>query len=281
VTQTEGTWLQKDKIKVLLLEGISDTAVAALKGSGYVNVERLPKALDGPALKKALGGVHLLGIRSRTQLTDDVIGVADSLIAIGCFSVGTNQVDLTAAQRKGVPVFNAPFSNTRSVAELTIAEIVMLMRGVFPKSVSAHQGGWDKSAAGSREVRGKTLGIIGYGNIGSQLAVIAEALGMRVIYHDRADKLARQRRGGHLAGRPAARSDRHHARAGDGRDPGYDREREIRLMKPGALFINNSRGTVVDLNALARPRQRHLGCGGRRVSHRALLADSSSARCRA
>jgi D-3-phosphoglycerate dehydrogenase len=167
--------------------------VAALKDRVCVNVERLP-ALDGPALKKALGGVHLLGIRSRTQLTDDVIGVADSLIAIGCFSVGTNQVDLTAAQRKGVPVFNAPFSNTRSVAELTIAEIVMLMRGVFPKSVSAHQGGWDKSAVGCHEVRGKTLGIIGYGNIGSQLAV-AEALGMRVISTIGRQAAARQRRG--------------------------------------------------------------------------------------
>ena len=262
MTQTEGTWLQKDKIKVLLLEGISDTAVAALKGSGYVNVERLPKALDGSALKKALGGVHLLGIRSRTQLTDDVIGVADSLIAIGCFSVGTNQVDLTAAQRKGVPVFNAPFSNTRSVAELTIAEIVMLMRGVFPKSVSAHHGGWDKSAAGSREVRGKTLGIIGYGNIGSQLAVIAEALGMRVIYHDRADKL----RHGNVEAAASlddllARSDVvtiHVPETAETQD--MIREREIRLMKPGALFINNSRGTVVDLNALAAAlRDKHLG----------------------
>jgi len=253
VTQTEGTWLQKDKIKVLLLEGISDTAVAALQASGYVNVERLPKALDGPTLKKAVGGVHLLGIRSRTQLTEDVIGAADSLIAVGCFSVGTNQVDLVAAQRKGVPVFNAPFSNTRSVAELTIAEIVMLFRGVFPKSVSAHQGGWDKSAVGCHEVRGKTLGIIGYGNIGSQLAVIAEAMGMRVIYHDRADKL----RHGNVE--PAAtleellaKSDvvtMHVPETADTQD--MIGEREIRLMKPGACFINNSRGTVVDLDALA------------------------------
>jgi D-3-phosphoglycerate dehydrogenase len=261
VIQTEGTWLQKDKIKVLLLEGISDTAVAALESSGYVNIERLPKALDGPALKKALGGVHLLGIRSRTQLTDDAIASADSLIAVGCFSVGTNQVDLVAAQRKGVPVFNAPFSNTRSVAELTIAEIVMLMRGVFPKSVSAHQGGWDKSAAGSRELRGKTLGIIGYGNIGSQLAVIAEALGMRVIYHDRADKL----RHGNVE--PAgsledllAKSDvvtMHVPETPDTQN--MMGEREIRLMKPGACFINNSRGTVVDLEALAAAlRDKHL-----------------------
>jgi D-3-phosphoglycerate dehydrogenase / 2-oxoglutarate reductase len=253
VTRTEGTWLQKDKIKVLLLEGISDTAINTLKTSGYGNIERLPKALDGPSLRKAIGGVHLLGIRSRTQLTEDVIGAADSLIAVGCFSVGTNQVDLPAAQRKGVPVFNAPFSNTRSVAELTIAEIVMLLRGVFPKSVSAHQGGWDKSAVGCHEVRGKTLGIIGYGNIGSQLAVLAEAMGMRVLYWDRADKLR------HGNAEPAAtlddllsRSDvvtMHVPETADTQN--MMGEREIRLMRPGAFFINNSRGTVADLHALA------------------------------
>ena len=262
MTQTEGAWLQKDKIKILLLEGISDTAVAALKGSGYGNVERLPKALDGDSLKKALGGVHLLGIRSRTRLTEDVIGAADSLIAVGCFSVGTNQVDLTAAQRKGIPVFNAPFSNTRSVAELTIAEIVMLLRGVFTKSVSAHQGGWDKSAVGCHEVRGKTLGIIGYGNIGSQLAVLAEAMGMRVLFYDRADKL---RHGNTEAADTLedllVRSDvvtMHVPETADTQN--MMGEREIRQMKPGACFINNSRGTVVDLNAVATAlRDKHLG----------------------
>jgi D-3-phosphoglycerate dehydrogenase len=261
VTQTEGTWLQKDRIKVLLLEGISETAVATLTSSGYSNVERLPKALDGPSLKKALGSVHLLGIRSRTQLTEDVVAAADSLIAVGCFSVGTNQVDLTAAQRKGIPVFNAPFSNTRSVAELTIAEIVMLLRGVFPKSVSAHQGGWDKSAVGCHEVRGKTLGIIGYGNIGSQLAVLAEAMGMRVLYHDRADKL----RHGNVEAAASledllARSDvitMHVPETAETQD--MIGEREVRLMKPGACFINNSRGTVVDLRAVASAlRDKHL-----------------------
>jgi D-3-phosphoglycerate dehydrogenase len=261
VTPTEGTWLQKDKIKVLLLEGISDTAVAALNASGYVNVERLPKALDGATLKNALGGVHLLGIRSRTHLTDEVIGMADSLIAIGCFSVGTNQVDLVAAQRKGIPVFNAPFSNTRSVAELTMAEIVMLLRGVFPKSVSAHHGGWDKSAVGCREVRGKTLGIIGYGNIGSQLAVLAEAMGMRVMYYDRTDKL----RHGNVETAVTlddllAKSDivtMHVPETADTQD--MIGEREIRLMRTGACFINNSRGTVVELHALAAAlRDKHL-----------------------
>jgi D-3-phosphoglycerate dehydrogenase len=261
VGQSEGAWLQKDRIKVLLLEGISDTADTALRASGYVNVERLPKALTGEALKKALAGVHMLGIRSRTQLSEEVIASAESLIAIGCFSVGTNQVDLAAAQKKGVPVFNAPFSNTRSVAELTIAEIVMLMRGIFPKSISAHQGRWDKSAVGCHEVRGKTLGIIGYGNIGSQLAVIAEAMGMRVIYFDRADKL----RHGNVE--PVATLDEllaksdivtmHVPETADTQD--MISERQIRLMKRGACLINNSRGTVLDLGALAAAlRDRHL-----------------------
>jgi D-3-phosphoglycerate dehydrogenase len=165
--------LPKEKIKVLLLENISDTAVNALKAAGYTNLERLTKALEGKALIEALKGVRILGIRSRSEITEEIVNSTDQLIAIGCFSVGTNQVDLDAARRKGVPVFNAPFSNTRSVAELTIAEIVMLYRRIFPRSVSAHAGGWDKSAVGSHEVRGKTLGIVGYGNIGSQLSDLA------------------------------------------------------------------------------------------------------------
>ena len=181
----------KEKIKILLLEGISDFAVAALGTAGYTNVERRTKALNGEELRQALRGVSMLGIRSRTQLTAEALDGQRSVIAIGCFSVGTNQVDLMAARDMGVPVFNAPFSNTRSVAELTIAEIVMLFRGIFPRSHSAHQGGWDKSAAGAHEVRGKTLGIIGYGNIGSQLADLAEAMGMRVIFYDPTDKLNR------------------------------------------------------------------------------------------
>ena len=160
----------KDKIKILLLEGISDTAVNTLRAAGYTNVERLTKALEGNALREALKGVSMVGIRSRTQLTAEALDGMRSLVAVGCFSVGTNQVDLDAARHMGLPVFNAPFSNTRSVAELTIAEIVMLFRAIFPKSVRAHAGGWDKSAVGANEVRGKTLGIVGYGNIGSQLA---------------------------------------------------------------------------------------------------------------
>ena len=254
-------WLPKEKIKILLLEGIADTAVKVLKGVGYVNTERLTTALEGSALKNAMAGVHVVGIRSRTQLTAEVLNSADSLIAVGCFSVGTNQVDLPAAQRQGVPVFNAPFSNTRSVAELTLSEIIMLMRRVLPKSASAHQFGWDKSAVGCCEVRGKTLGIVGLGNIGSQLAVMAEAMGMRVIFFDRVDKL----RHGNVEAVETldellSKSDvvtLHVPEAADTRE--MIGERQIRTMKRGSYFINNARGSVVDLDALAAAlKDRHL-----------------------
>ena len=181
--------LSKDKIRILMLEGINDSAVDLFHAAGYANLVRQPGALNADALERELEGVHVLGIRSRSQMTEAAIAAADRLISIGCFSVGTNQVDLEAARRHGIPVFNAPFSNTRSVAELVIGEIVMLLRRVVPRSIAAHQGGWEKSAAQSYEVRGKTLGIVGYGNIGSQLSTLAEAMGMRVIYYDTADKL--------------------------------------------------------------------------------------------
>jgi len=245
--------LPKHKIRVLLLEGVNDSAVRMFEASGYAELERLPKALGSAELKRMLSGVHMLGIRSRTQLTAEVLEAADRLMVVGCFSVGTNQVDLDAARRLGIPVFNAPYSNTRSVAELTIAETVMLFRRIFPRSISAHAGGWDKSAAGSHELRGKTLGIVGYGNIGSQLSNLAEAMGMRVIYFDLADKL---RHGNtepvesleqllatsdvvslHVPETPATAN--------------MIGERQIRHMKDGAFLINNSRGTVVDLDALA------------------------------
>jgi D-3-phosphoglycerate dehydrogenase len=245
--------LPKDKIRVLLLEGINDSAAALFSAAGYTNVTRLPKALDPAALHEALRGTHILGIRSRTQLDEAALAHADRLIAVGCFSVGTNQVDLDAARRRGIPVFNAPFSNTRSVAELVIGEIVMLLRRIVPRSVAAHAGGWDKSAVGSFEVRGKTLGIVGYGNIGSQLSNLAEGMGMRVIYHDLTDRL---RHGNtepvgsldallaqsdvvslHVPETPATAS--------------MIGEAQIRAMKPGAYLINNARGTVVDLDALA------------------------------
>ena len=246
--------LAKDKIRILLLEGVNDSAVALFTEAGYSNLERLPKALEGAALREAVKGVHMIGIRSRTHIDAEVLGAADRLIAIGCFNVGTNQVDVDAAARLGVPVFNAPFSNTRSVAELVIGEIVMLLRRVVPRSAAAHAGRWDKSATNSHEVRGKTLGIIGYGNIGSQLSYLAEAMGMRVIFYDHTDKL---RHGNteptaslrdllvesdvvtlHVPETPAT--------------AGMIGAAEISAMKTGAYLINNSRGTVVDLDALAQ-----------------------------
>ncbi len=245
--------LSKDRIKVLLLEGINDSAADLLVNAGYTNMTRLPKALDEDALVKALEGVHVLGIRSRTQLTDAVFARADRLFAVGCFSVGTNQVDLQAARSRGVPVFNAPFSNTRSVAELTIGEIVMLLRKITDRSVSAHGGGWDKSANGSFEVRGKVLGIVGYGNIGSQLSTLAEAMGMRVIYYDQTDRLR------HGNTEPV---DSLHELLGSAdivslhvpetpQTHGMIGAEQIAAMNPGSYLINNSRGTVVDLDALA------------------------------
>lgn len=251
--QTPTHSFPKQNIRILLLEGISDTAVNQLASAGYTNIIRLPKALDATQLVEALQGVHILGIRSRTRITPEVIAQANRLIAIGCFSVGTNQVDLAAARTAGIPVFNAPFSNTRSVAELTIAEIVMLLRRVFPRSIAAHAGQWDKSAAGSYEIRGKTLGIIGYGNIGSQLAVLAEAMGMRVIYYDHTDKL---RHGNVEPSRDLdellAQSDvvtLHVPETPQTR--GMMGGPEIRKMKKGALLINNARGHIIDLDALA------------------------------
>ncbi|RYC29848.1 phosphoglycerate dehydrogenase [Lichenibacterium minor] len=246
--------LSKDKVRVLLLEGISQSAVDLFTQAGYTNVTRLKTALDGDKLVEALAGTHILGIRSRTQMTRQMVAAADRLMAVGCFSVGTNQIDLDAAREIGVPVFNAPFSNTRSVAELVIGEIVMLLRRVLPRSNAAHEGGWDKSATFSHEVRGKVLGIVGYGNIGTQLSNLAEAMGMRVVYFDTSDKL----RHGNTdpvdsLGALLAQSDVVSLHVPE--NPSTHNmigEAEIRAMKPGAYLINNSRGTVVDLDALAR-----------------------------
>ena len=253
VTMHDRLSLPKDKIGILLLEGISDTAVEMLRTAGYANITRLPGALTGDKLGQALKNIHMVGIRSRTNLTEKAFAAADKLMAVGCFNVGTNQVDLVAGRRRGIPVFNAPFSNTRSVAELVIGEIVMLLRRTFPRSVAAHAGGWDKSAKDSHEVRGKTLGIVGYGNIGSQLSMLAEAMGMRVIFFDLTDKL---RHGNteptdsldallaqsdvvslHVPETPATAN--------------MIKAAQLRAMKKGAFLINNSRGTVVDLEALA------------------------------
>jgi D-3-phosphoglycerate dehydrogenase len=246
--------LPKDKIRVLLLEGVHESGVQLMKAAGYSNLTRLTKALEGKELLEAVEGIHILGIRSRTQLTEEVFAAADKLICAGCFSVGTNQVDLDAARRRGVPIFNAPFSNTRSVAELVIGEIVMMMRRIFSRSVLAHQGGWDKSAENSIEVRGKTLGIIGYGNIGSQLSNLAEAMGMRVIYFDIIDKLR------HGNTEPVASLDEILAQSDVvslhvPETPATFNmigEAQLKKMKQGSYFINNSRGTVADLDAVAQ-----------------------------
>ncbi|MCX7372052.1 MAG: phosphoglycerate dehydrogenase [Alphaproteobacteria bacterium] len=245
--------LPKDRIKILLLEGVNDTAVQFMGDNGYAQITRLPKALDGEALKEALRGVHLLGIRSRTQLTADVLDAADRLVAVGCFCIGTNQVDLAAARERGIVVFNAPFSNTRSVAELVMGEIIVLLRGVLPKSNAAHAGVWQKTADGFHEVRGRTLGIVGYGNIGSQLSVLAEAFGMRVLYFDVAAKLPHGN-----ASRCATLDEllnwsdivtMHVPETAA--TMGMMGEAEFAKMRAGAIFINNARGTVVDLDALA------------------------------
>ncbi|MDP6342594.1 MAG: phosphoglycerate dehydrogenase [Alphaproteobacteria bacterium] len=243
----------KDEVRVLLLEGIAETASTVFAEAGHYSVEQQSGALAENELIDALPETDILGIRSRTQITDRVIQNCGSLTAIGCFSVGTNQVALEAARQTGIPVFNAPFSNTRSVAELTIAEIVMLSRRIFPRAIAAHAGAWHKSAIGSNEVRGKVLGIVGYGNIGSQLAMLAESLSMRVVYFDPADKL----RHGNVA--PMAGLDEllaisnvvslHVPQTPETRN--MIGAREIALMKPGAFLINNARGNVVDLDALA------------------------------
>lgn len=253
MTAIQNPSLSKDKIKVLLLEGISDSAAETFRKAGYDNIERVSTALDGDALIEALQDTRILGIRSRTQITKEVLDATDRLVAVGCFSVGTNQIDLNAAQRRGVPVFNAPFSNTRSVAELTIAEIVMLFRRTFPRSVKAHAGGWEKSAAGSREVRGKTLGIVGYGNIGTQLSMLAEAMGMNVIYYDHTDKL----RHGNVEPTASlaellAEADVVSLHVPDtAATRGMIGAGELAQMKKGAYLINNARGKVVDIDALA------------------------------
>jgi D-3-phosphoglycerate dehydrogenase len=245
--------LSKDRIRILLLEGIADSAVELFGQAEYATIQREKRALEGRALVEAVRGVHILGIRSRTEVTEEVLEAADRLIAVGCFCIGTNQVNLRAAARRGVAVFNAPFSNTRSVAELTLAEAVMLLRGILDKSNAAHGGGWDKSATNAWEMRGKTLGIIGYGNIGSQLSVLAEAFGMRVLYHDHTAKLphgnARQ-----AASLPdlLAQSDVVTVHVPETPETiGMIGAAELARMKPSAVFINNARGSVVDVEALA------------------------------
>src|SRR6202790_5247172 len=184
------TSLSKDKMKIVLLEGIHRSAVDAFRSDGYSNIDLHQKALPEQELVDVIRDAHIVGIRSATQLTRRVFESSRHLIGAGCFCIGTNQVDLIAAHDRGIPVFNAPFSNTRSVAELVLAEIILLMRGIPGRNAAAHRGEWIKSAAGSREARGKTLGIIGYGHIGTQIGVLAESLGMQVVFYDIEMKLA-------------------------------------------------------------------------------------------
>jgi D-3-phosphoglycerate dehydrogenase / 2-oxoglutarate reductase len=249
---TTKTSYPRSKISVLLLENISDSAVAELKESGYIGIRRISGALSEAELAKAVRGVHLLGIRSKSQITKSVIEAADKLLAIGCFCIGVNQVDLKSATQRGVAVFNAPYSNTRSVAELVIGLSVMLIRRITDKNLAAHRGVWMKEAAGSFELRGKTLGIIGYGNIGSQVSIMAEAMGMQVLYYDSATKLphgnARQVRD--------LKELLKHAHIVTLHVPSDQTTRNmlgtdaIRAMRKDAILINCSRGDVVELGAL-------------------------------
>jgi D-3-phosphoglycerate dehydrogenase len=246
--------LQKDKIKIVLLEGVHPSAVDCLQRQGYHNIEQISTALSDDALVTAIEDAHFVGIRSRTQLTDKVLQQAPKLTAIGCFCIGTNQVDAEAAKRLGIPVFNAPFSNTRSVAELVLANIIMLLRRVPEKNAACHRGEWQKNASGSHEARGKTLGIIGYGHIGTQLGILAEQLGMQVQYYDIEEKLS-------LGNAFQVASLEKLLASSDVVSLHVPETRETRnligteqltAMRKGAMLVNASRGTVVDIDALVQ-----------------------------
>jgi len=254
--------MPKERLRFVLLEGIHPSAVETLQASGYTQVLAHPKALAGEELVAAIADAHFVGIRSRTRLTQDVLARAPKLTAIGAFCIGTDQIDLRAAMLRGVPVFNAPFSNTRSVAELVIAEVVMLMRGIPHKNAVLHRNGWVKSAAGSHEVRGKTLGIVGYGHIGTQVGVLAEHLGMQVVFVDIETKLAlgNARQLGSLDALLQAADvvTLHVPQTPE--TAGMIGAAQLAKMRRGAHLINASRGTVVDIDALAAAlRSGHLG----------------------
>lgn len=255
------TSLDKSKIKFLLLEGVHQTAVDTLTAAGYTNIDYHTGSLPEDQLKEAIADAHFIGVRSRTQLTADVLAHAHKLVAIGCFCIGTNQVDLETAREMGVAVFNAPYSNTRSVAELVLAEAILLLRGIPEKNAVAHRGGWLKSATNSFEIRGKKLGIIGYGSIGTQLSVLAENLGMQVYFYDVVTKLPlgnAQQIGSltELLGMADIVTLHVPETAATKWMIG---EKEIRAMKPGSILINAARGTVVDIDALAAAlRDKHL-----------------------
>ena len=244
--------LDKAKIKVLLLEGVHPSAVTQFNAAGYHEVEYLKGALDEQELLEKIQNVHFLGIRSRTHLTEEVFAQAKKLVAVGCFCIGTNQVDLAAAEARGIPVFNAPYSNTRSVAELVTGEYLLLLRGIAAKNAKAHRGEWDKSATNSVEARGKKLGIIGYGHIGTQVGILAESLGMQVFYFDIENKLSLGN------AKQVASLDELLALADvvtlhvpeTPETFNMIGQAQFAAMKPNAIFLNASRGTVVDIDAL-------------------------------
>jgi D-3-phosphoglycerate dehydrogenase len=243
--------LAKDKIKILLLEGLHQSAVQSFKNQGYSNIEYLKTSLPEDELIERIKDVHFIGIRSRTQLTEKVLDAAGKLVAIGCFCIGTNQVDLTAALKRAIPVFNAPFSNTRSVAELVLGQIIMLLRGIPQRNAAAHRGEWQKTANNSFEARGKTLGIIGYGHIGTQLSIMAENIGMRVQFYDIEDKLVLGNATQVNFGTLLKTSDVISLHVPEtAQTKNMIGEAELELMKPGSILINASRGTVVDIDSL-------------------------------
>ena len=244
----------KEKINILFLENISEVAVKQFTNSGYVNVKRINAALSEEELCHAIKNVHLIGIRSKTQITKRVLEAAEKLQAIGCFCIGVNQVDLKAATKCGVVVFNAPYSNTRSVAELVIGASIMLIRRIIDKNKAAHEGIWLKEASGSYELRGKTLGIIGYGNIGSQVSVLAESLGMKVIFYDTETKLplgnAEDRKSLKEVVNKADIITLHVPELASTKN--LINKTNLRYFKKGSILINYARGEVVDLDALRK-----------------------------
>jgi D-3-phosphoglycerate dehydrogenase len=256
------TSFAKSKMKIVLLEGIHSSAVEGFKADGYTDIGYFEKSMPEAQLAEAVRDAYVIGIRSATQLTEKVFSNANRLIAVGCFCIGTNQVDLTAAQSRGIPVFNAPFSNTRSVAELVLAEMVLLMRGIPMRNAAAHRGEWLKTASGSREARGKTLGIIGYGHIGTQVGVLAESLGMQVVFYDIEMKLAM----GNARQMPTLESLLEisdivtlHVPQTPQTEKMIDAAALTR-MKPGATLINAARGSVVDIPALVDAlNSKHIG----------------------
>lgn len=254
MNEKKNTSYPKEKIKILLLENISEKAVGFFKDAGYFSVKKIAGALSEEQLIEEIKDVHLLGIRSKTQVTAKALEAARKLQAIGCFCIGVNQVDLQSATKHGVVVFNAPYSNTRSVAELVIAASIMLIRRIPDKNKAAHEGIWMKEAKGSYELRGKTLGIIGYGNIGSQVSILAEALGMRVIFYDAVTKLPL----GNAEAKKSLKDLMGEADVITLHVPELNSTRNLinkntlKYAKEGAILINYARGEVVDIDALAK-----------------------------